>query len=77
MVAALVEHIGAAIGSILGGAGDDITNDLLVNENQVSNDGVAPGDANDLLAQGITFLQMHPSVQLYLGNSKGSVENEI
>ena len=36
---------GAAIGSILGGAGDDITNDLLVNENQVSNDGVAPGDA--------------------------------
>ena len=36
---------GAALGSILGGAGDDTINTVAVNENETPNDGVAPGDA--------------------------------
>ena len=48
---------GAALGSILGGAGDDIVNTVAVNENETPNDGVAPGDARStgmtpILAQG-------------------------
>lgn len=58
---------GAALGSILGGAGDDITNDLIVNENQVSNDGVTAGDAR---SSGMSPILANAGIKALLGSKQ-------